>query len=59
MPTTSKNQLSQFLGLVSYYWNMWEMISHTLSTLTKITPNNVTFNGLKLNKKHSTRLSGL
>ena len=36
-PTTSRKRVRRFIGVVSYYRNMWPRRSHTVAPLTKIT----------------------
>ena len=38
-PPTSQKEVKQFIGVVNDYRNMWPRRSHTLTPLTKITPN--------------------
>ena len=42
-PLIFQRKLSQFIGLVNYYCNMWARRSHTLSPLTSITSIKVKF----------------
>ena len=46
-PPTSQKEVRNFIGAVNYYRNMWEIRSHTLAPLTKITPSKVKFKWTK------------
>ena len=47
-PRTSRKEVHQFKGVMNYYRNMWERNSHTLASLTKITPIKVKFKWTKI-----------
>ena len=47
-PTTPRKQVQRFIGVVTYYHNMWPRYSHTLATLTKIMPNKRNFKWNKI-----------
>ena len=36
-PPTTQKVFCKFIGLANYYCNMWDRISHTFDTLTKVT----------------------
>ena len=42
-PPTSQKEVRQFTGVVKYYRDMWERLSHTLTPLTRITSSKVNF----------------
>ena len=47
-PPTSQKEVRKFIGVVSYYRNMWPRRSHTLVLLTRITPNKRKFKWTKV-----------
>ena len=42
-PLTSKKEVCKFIGVVNYYYNIWERLSHMLVPLTNITSSKVKF----------------
>ena len=46
-PPTSQKEVRQLIGVVNYYNNMWEKVSHTLAPLTNIQSSNVKFKWTK------------
>ena len=42
-PPNYRKQVRNFIGVINYYCDMWPRRSHTLATLTKITPNKKKF----------------
>ena len=46
-PLTSEKEVRQFIGLVNYYRNMWEIGLHQLESLTKLTSSKVKFKWTK------------
>ena len=49
-PPTSQKEARQFIGVVNYYFGMWERLSHTLAPLTNITSIIVKFKWTKTEK---------
>ena len=42
-PPTSGKEVRHFIGVVNYYRDIWGVSSHTLLSLTNITPSKVRF----------------
>ena len=51
IPSTSQKEVRQFIGLVNYYWNMWERHSHMLAPLTNIMSSKVKYEILYLSRR--------
>ena len=49
-PPTSRKEVRQIIGVVSYYCNMWERRLHTLLPLTNITPSKVKLKWAKIKR---------
>ena len=43
MPPTSRKEVRYFIDLVNYYLDMWEICSHTLSSLSQMKSSKVKF----------------
>ena len=56
-PLTSRKEVQKFIGVVNYYHNMWTRRSHTLATLTKLTPVKNKLNGKMFSKMILMKLS--
>ena len=56
-PLTSRKEVQKFIGVVNYYHNMWTRQSHTLATLTKLTPVKNKLNGKMFSKMILMKLS--
>ena len=55
-PTTSRNQVHQFIGVVNYYCYMWERHSHRLAPLTHTASSKVKFKWNKIKQDDFTEI---
>ena len=51
-PPTTRKVVCNFMGLVTYYHDKWATQSHTLESLTKLTPNKVKFKWNEVKQKN-------
>ena len=51
-PPTSRKEFCKFIGLVNYYWDVWEIHSHMVVHLTNLTSSKINFKWTEVNQRY-------